>query len=45
MEINAIFRSLEIDKKLVIQCKGEEKMEAIITRFAQKAFADPKDYP
>ena len=44
MEINAIFRSLEIDKKLVIQCKGEEKMEAIITRFAQKAFADPKDY-
>ena len=44
MEILATFRSLEIDKKLVIQCKGEEKMEIIINRFAQKAFADPKDY-
>ena len=44
MEINVIFRSLEIDQQIIIQSKFEDKLSTVIDKFAQKLYVEPKDF-
>ena len=44
MEINVIFRSLEIEPQIIIQSKFEDKISTVIDKFAQKLYVEPKDF-